>query len=175
MDTPMARADGWLESLRIAAPCAERWDAMQGDDRARHCERCALSVYNVAGLTRAEAEALIRGANGGRVCLRLLRRRDGTVLTADCPVGLAARARRRVVAAVAAVVGLLAAGVGYAASAGRTGSSTRVGSPGWTRGLPQPLRWVLQPLDEEPEILMGAVAFVPPTVPVPVPGPESAQ
>ncbi|GJQ30058.1 MAG: hypothetical protein HBSAPP03_19420 [Phycisphaerae bacterium] len=82
---------------------------MDGDDRVRRCGQCDKYVYNVTAMTRDEAERLIV-AREGRACLRLYRRADGTVLTADCPVGLArvrARAARlalRTVAAVLAVV-----------------------------------------------------------------------
>ena len=166
----MDATDRWLDTMQIAAPCPERWESMQGDDRTRHCERCALSVYNVAGLTRAEAEALIHAAEGRRVCLRLARRADGTVLTADCPVGLAARARRRVVATVAAAIGMFAAAVAWAADTVQPGPPGSGGSPAWARRLPAPLRWIFGPAPE-PEILMGAVAC---PDPFPVPTPPTA-
>jgi hypothetical protein len=67
---------------------------MRGDDRVRFCDSCSKSVYNLSKLTMAEATALIRESEG-RLCLRLYRRADGTVLTADCPVGLRHALRRR--------------------------------------------------------------------------------
>ena len=77
-----------LNNLRIASPCPASWHAMRGDDRVRFCDSCSKSVYNLSDLTAAEATALIRESEGG-LCLRLYRRADGTVLTADCPVGCA--------------------------------------------------------------------------------------
>jgi hypothetical protein len=81
---------------------------MEGDERVRFCRLCDQHVYNIASLTRAEAESLFARTEG-RLCARLYRRADGTVLTSDCPRGLAA-ARRRVAraagAALAAVLGL---------------------------------------------------------------------
>ena len=59
----------------------------------RACGACDQKVYNVAGMTRAEAEALIQNAEG-RLCLRLLRRHDGTVLTRDCPAPLRRQRQR---------------------------------------------------------------------------------
>lgn len=67
---------------------------MRGDDRVRFCDSCSKNVYNLAGLTAVEATELI-GEAEGHVCLRLYRRRDGTLLTADCPVGLRPAVRRR--------------------------------------------------------------------------------
>lgn len=88
-----------LQKLQIASPCYERWDNMKGDDRMRHCASCKLNVYNVRELTTAEVEELVQRTNG-RLCVRMYRRWDGTVLTRDCPVGLQ-RVRVRMVAALA--------------------------------------------------------------------------
>jgi len=84
---PVARS---LESLRIATPCTADWDDMvaaSDGDRVRFCGKCEKSVYNLSEMTRAEGEALI-AAREGRLCLRLFRREDGTVLTSDCPDGM---------------------------------------------------------------------------------------
>lgn len=100
----------FVDALRIASPCDLPWSAMAGDDRVRHCGQCDRLVYQVARLTAAEVEALFR-AGGEAPCLQLRRRADGTVITADCPVGarrLRARRRTRILAA-AALTGLLAA------------------------------------------------------------------
>lgn len=65
-----------------------------GDDRVRFCHECNLNVYNISGMTRKQAESLIESAQGQRLCVRLYRREDGTVITEDCPVGLRALRRR---------------------------------------------------------------------------------
>lgn len=81
-----------LDDLRIAAPCTASWDAMRGDDRVRFCEQCRLDVYNLSGMRRDEAERLVRARQAAlqRLCVRFFQRRDGTVLTRNCPVGLRA-------------------------------------------------------------------------------------
>ena len=76
-----------LESLRIATPCKADWDEMSGSERVRFCGQCEKNVYNVSAMSRDEAEALVQDKEG-RVCLRLYRRSDGTVITSDCPVGV---------------------------------------------------------------------------------------
>jgi hypothetical protein len=83
-----------LDDLRIATPCPASWATMEGDDRVRFCHSCSKHVYDLSGLTAAQAATLIQGAEG-RLCVRLYRRRDGTLLTADCPVGLRYAVRRR--------------------------------------------------------------------------------
>jgi len=83
-----------LNDLRIASPCPASWQSMHGDDRVRFCDSCSKSVYNLSDLTASEATALIRESEG-HLCVRLYRRADGTVLTADCPVGLRHAFRRR--------------------------------------------------------------------------------
>jgi hypothetical protein len=107
---------GLLGRARIAAPCPTSWDAMEGDDRVRFCGLCQLNVYNLSAMTRAEAEALVARTEG-RVCARLYRRADGTVLTKDCPTGLRA-VRRRVRRKAAAVFALVASL--WTAAAGQT-------------------------------------------------------
>ena len=82
-----------IDRLRIASPCPASWARMTGDDRVRLCDLCNLHVYNLAELTRTEAESLIANTEG-RICARLYRRSDGTVMTKDCPVGLRALRRR---------------------------------------------------------------------------------
>ena len=90
-----------LDGLRIASPCPANWEKMTGDDRVRFCDLCNLHVYNIARMSPKEAVELIANTEG-RICARLYRRTDGTVITKDCPVGL--RALRRHVAKAAGVV-----------------------------------------------------------------------
>jgi hypothetical protein len=100
-----------LDQLKIASPCGMDWNEMQGDDRSRFCSSCQKHVYNFAAMTTEEGLALIE-AKEGKLCGRLTRRYDGTVLTADCPVGLAAKMkrfhRRLVYGAIAAGLYILA-------------------------------------------------------------------
>ncbi len=82
-----------LGAVRVASPCKASWEQMQGDERVRHCEACKKHVYNLSGMTRSEAEALVTGAEG-KLCVRFYRRPDGTMLTQDCPVGVMALRKR---------------------------------------------------------------------------------
>lgn len=100
-----------LPNMRVAAPCNASWDAMTGDDRARHCGECNQQVFNLSALTTEQAESLIREKNGD-LCVRYYKRKDGTVLTADCKVGAKKRDRRRTIAASLIGTSLLTAGIG---------------------------------------------------------------
>ena len=93
--TPTRDASGrlHLEQIQISSPCSVPWDSMRGDDRVRFCRECRQNVFNVEAMTRAEAERLI-AEREGRVCIRMLRRPDGTVVTADCWARLRAARRR---------------------------------------------------------------------------------
>lgn len=103
-----------INSLRVATPCSVGWETMSGDERTRHCDLCKLSVFNISGMTTPDVEKLV-GASDGRLCVRMFRRSDGTVLTADCPVGLRA-VRKRVArfagASLAAILGLFSVSFG---------------------------------------------------------------
>ena len=106
----MATNPTQIDRLRIATPCPIGWEQMTGDNRVRFCDHCQLNVYNISELSRSEAEKLIASTEG-RLCARLFRRADGTVLTKDCPVGLRALRRRvakRAAAIFAAIVSLSA-------------------------------------------------------------------
>ena len=85
---PIRRSLSVLDTVQIARPCPADWHAMnsvpgQARDRVRHCKDCNLRVYNLSALKRADAEELLR-CSEGRLCIRLYRREDGTVLTRDC-------------------------------------------------------------------------------------------
>jgi hypothetical protein len=108
-----------LDNLRIASPCNVSWEAMTGDDRVRFCGSCEKNVYNLSAMAQADAEALL-AKHASSICVRLYRRADGTVLTADCPVGVRRKRVRRGVLAVA--------GAGALASAASTTFATQ-GSP----------------------------------------------
>jgi len=94
-----------LDRLYVASPCFVDWEAMSGNDQARFCDRCQLNVYNISAMTRTQAEELIAKTEG-RLCTRLFRRADGTIITQDCPVGIRA-IRRRVSRTACAVLGAL--------------------------------------------------------------------
>lgn len=102
-----------LDNLRVASPCTADWSQMTGDERARHCGDCKKDVYNLSGMTRDEAKALLL-ERAGHLCVRYFQRHDGTILLADCAVGAQQRRRRRWIAAGAAA--LLAGGAGVGAA-----------------------------------------------------------
>jgi hypothetical protein len=56
-------------------------------------------------MTRREAETLMQD-HEGRLCVRFFRRADGTVLTADCPVGWE-RVKRRVSRTITAAASMV--------------------------------------------------------------------
>ena len=71
-----------LETIRVAEPCREDWDAMDGDGQARHCARCRLHVTDLSSLTRAEAEEYLSlGAPDGRRCVRYTLDASGAIVT----------------------------------------------------------------------------------------------
>jgi hypothetical protein len=90
-----------LNKLKIASPCPADWNNMYGDERKRFCSDCKLHVYNLSDMTRQEAENFLINSEG-RVCVKFYRRKDGTVLTNNCPVGLA-KVKKRVAHATTAI------------------------------------------------------------------------
>jgi hypothetical protein len=88
-----ARRRVHLNQIAITSPCTVPWETMQGDDRVRFCGQCRQRVFNVAGLMEREAARLI-AYRQGHLCARIMRRSDGTIVTADCRERLHAARRR---------------------------------------------------------------------------------
>ncbi len=129
----MRNDDALVQKLYIAAPCDVPWDGMEGDNRTRFCGQCKLNVYNVAEMSTKEAAAMIRG-NEGRLCLRLYRRKDGTIITDNCPVGLRKIRDRIKRCAVAVLMALVWVGLLSSAHAqGIVGAPAEVGYGRWTK------------------------------------------
>ena len=153
-----------LSQLRIASPCTVSWDSMNGDDRSRFCGQCRLNVYNISAMTQSEAEHLI-AEKEGRVCLRLYKRADGTVITRDCPIGLAAVRRRAawMIGRVAAGFVLVASGFAWAVDFANPYRERR-----WlasTEPWAVLSRWLHEP--EQIQVTMGVM------MPLPMPAPQT--
>lgn len=157
-----------LEDIRVATPCSADWDDMTGDARVRFCGKCEKNVYNLSAMTREEGEALVRQKEG-RLCVRLYQRKDGTVITSDCPVGVRRqRLRARVWASIsgaAASAALLLGLFGGRARADLTVDGKKVAGTQQKTGEMKG--------QVEVRVMGGAVAVhEPPQPPAPPPGPD---
>jgi hypothetical protein len=95
-----------LMQIRIASPCSADWNEMRGNDRVRFCDSCRKNVYDISTMTTKQAREFIQNAEG-RACVTYYARRDGTVLTTDCPAGRF-EARRSFLMNAAAATGAFA-------------------------------------------------------------------
>jgi hypothetical protein len=158
----MAKKTSPLQGLHVASPCSANWDEMWGNDRVRFCGHCNLNVYNLSGMSKAEAEYVVASAEG-RLCARFYRRKDGTILTQDCPVGLAAfkqRVNQIGVAAISSVLSLFASFGAMSLFGGKSTVST-----------PQVMGVIAVPVETLPPEYHEAVAgqiSAPPQPPYPV-------
>ncbi|MEJ7849197.1 MAG: carboxypeptidase-like regulatory domain-containing protein [Pyrinomonadaceae bacterium] len=119
-----------INTLRVASPCSVGWETMTGDDRVRSCNSCQLNIYNTAEMTKAEVVNLIEN-HEGRLCIRLHKRADGTVITKDCPVGIRAyrkRAAQFAGAAFTAILGLFSTSYSQNSGAESLGKAQTVGT-----------------------------------------------
>lgn len=66
--------------IDVTRPCSKEWDELlpTGDSKRRHCEDCGLSLIDVSVMTRREARRAVDGEEG-RVCIAVLRDRQGVV------------------------------------------------------------------------------------------------
>jgi len=164
--------------LRIASPCTESWNSMTGDERVRHCVKCKPNVFNLKEPKGDEIRPLLPKSEG-KVCGRVYRRADGTVLTKDCPTGVAAL-RKKALGALTMAVALLLGVVGWRLGKSRecaTGSNEswfdRVVTSRFVDAREE-LRGTrtFGPMVNElwpQEVTMGAIVALPPS-PAPTPG-----
>jgi len=145
-----------LATARIASPCSADWNEMTGDERVRFCGSCEKNVYNLTDLPTEDAEAIIL-EHEGNLCVRLYQRADGTLISEDCPRGLAA-ARRTLRRGLAAMIGLFAVLLTATLSRGR--------SFDWQNrtqlSYMQPFKWLYDRIVPAPPVIMGAM-LCPPT------------
>lgn len=153
-------AASMLERVRIATPCRERWEDMVGDDVVRHCARCRKDVYDLASMTTSEAEALL-ARDGETPCVRLRRRRDGRVVTSDCPPpSWSERTGARLAAAGAAAAVAIAGGV-VAAHAFPNEPACEMPPPPASTSHGSSLSWLEQLAEHDTGAVMGTVAAPP--------------
>jgi hypothetical protein len=169
-----------VDEIEIRSPCTVAWDEMRpagGEGRVRFCGQCRQNVYNIEMMGRSEARRRI-AMREGRVCVRILRRPDGTVVTADCWARLRAARRRGFLPFLGMLVlvgftELTAIGTGLARLRGFLGGSSpprpRVSLP-IARGLeaptPLPIEWEMGEKAPAPPAKrhrsMGKMAYKPP-------------
>lgn len=83
-----------LSQIEVASPCSADWEAMEGDEKVRFCSQCQLHVFNLSAMDVEEAAERV-AEHTDDLCVRFYRRADGTMLTRDCPEGVAGKRKRR--------------------------------------------------------------------------------
>ncbi len=156
-----------LDAIEIPVPCQVPWEGMKGDERMRFCGLCKLNVYNLAEMSRKEAETLLQ-CGSGRVCVQIYRRPDGRILTRSCRVVRALRRSTRAAAALVAtcVMGFMAWASTQAAVGLNRGESLE------QMKLRQPFRTMCAWFETPPPVtaLRGDVCWPPPVPAKSVPG-----
>jgi len=134
---------------------------MVGDEKSRYCYHCKLNVFNLSAMELDEAANLI-AEKDGHLCVRFYRRRDGSIITQDCPKGIE-RARRKLIAGWTAAAGLITAAFGSIFSGLMAGRQLVVRP---TMGVPsapltvKPIPVIKkEPWIERPAVIMGARAM----------------
>ncbi|MEM9875550.1 MAG: hypothetical protein AAF928_11690 [Myxococcota bacterium] len=156
-NAPRRRGLPLLRDIRIASPCSASWRAMTGDDHVRHCGQCDKNVYDLSAMTADEAERLL-AEHEGYLCVRLYRRRDGTIIHRDCPVGRRRTQMTRFAAAALAVGGAGLAAFSPAAAAPSPTPATTVDPGLRPPRLPPPTAVHPNNDDDPPMPMMGAIA-----------------
>lgn len=123
-----------LDNISIATPCKADWKDMTGTEQIRFSNQCTKHVYNISAMNEAEVGELILRSESVP-CLKLFRRKDGTIIFDNCPVVLR-KARNRVRAGLKFVSAVLATLVSSAAVFAKDTIKPVLSSPGvrvdWT-------------------------------------------
>lgn len=82
-----------LDQVQVKTPCEADWNLMRGNDRVRFCDHCSLTVHDLTQMTRKRARRLVARSKG-RLCIRYLRRPDGSMVTRAVPQKLFQISRR---------------------------------------------------------------------------------
>jgi carboxypeptidase family protein len=99
-----------LDQLKIVSPCSTDWDRMSGDEKKRFCSECDKFVYDFSQMTRSQVEAIV-SIHRGRMCARITRRPDGSLVTLEAPPVHPIVARRASPVANATLAAILGLGV----------------------------------------------------------------
>lgn len=145
-----------LNAIQIPKPCPANWGDMIGDDHARYCGICEKHVYNLSAMSAEAAADLVREKEGD-LCVRLYKRLDGTVMTADChPAPTTSRVLKHITTAATFAASLFVAGCGVS----EPGEDTQA-QPQATQNNNDPNICVMG----EPAMpMMGGPAPIPPAV-----------
>ena len=145
-------------------PGSHRWSKRPDVPLQGICLACNICCQQgeADALTTDAAIALLREKEG-HLCTRFFKRADGTMLTADCPVGVTRRTRRRrVLAALGASIVSVLAFTGCTKSGSSSASTEQRGQgPGETQcvmGTPIPAAQ----LNNEPQMIDGRELLGPP-------------
>lgn len=95
-----------INKVRIAALCKVSWDQMSEDGRIRQCALCKKNVYNISAMTEKHALRFVQ-ENENKSWVWLYKRKDGTVISDNCPEGLRTIRDRCRKAVLAVILGLL--------------------------------------------------------------------
>ena len=73
-----------LDQLKIISPCSNDWNRMSGDEKKRFCSRCNKFVYDFSQMTQQQVDTIV-SIHQGRMCARMTRWPDGSLITLETP------------------------------------------------------------------------------------------
>jgi hypothetical protein len=73
--------------VTIKTPCSVAWDEWKEGEMVRFCDLCQLNVHNLSTRSDKEVKELLKNRTG-RLCVFMYQRRDGSMVTDNCPVSL---------------------------------------------------------------------------------------
>lgn len=81
----------FIDSVSVASPCGENWDAMKGNEQIRFCSHCAKDVTNISEMSAAEARRFVLRSKGS-ICIRVIKDTRGRTISVERPLYQISRA-----------------------------------------------------------------------------------
>jgi hypothetical protein len=94
-----------LANLQLSSACPLAWSGMAERSTGRFCSRCERTVHDTTAMSRSELTELLESHSGRRLCVRICRLLDGSLVTNDHP--MAPRRRPRPGGRLVAALGLV--------------------------------------------------------------------
>ncbi len=117
-----------LTDVKVVKPCPVKWETMTGDEQARVCSQCNLTVHNLSAMTDREAAILVKQRKTERTCVFFRKNAYGSVQVDNCPQQLK-MVRNRVFGVVAASLMCVALGIYLSSSPGTVSAQTGFSDP----------------------------------------------
>lgn len=97
---------------KLSYACPVPWSGLQGDEKARFCEKCGCTITNLSELSEEARNTFLAQPRNGELCVTYYRRLSGEFVTPENPLTHEERSKIKQVGVAVLSAGALALGAG---------------------------------------------------------------